>query len=160
MTEPFAPKHLALRPALPADAEFLYQLLKASLQEYVDQTWGWNEQWQRDHFQQKFDPSRSQIILLEREAIGVIAVDEREKEIFLSNIQILPAYQGRGVGSYLIQSLLEKARAEGKDVTLQVLKVNPARALYQRLGFVIVGQSETHYQMRQQTLGRPNAGTF
>jgi hypothetical protein len=30
-----------------------------------------------------------------------------------------------------------------------VLKVNPARRLYERLGLVIVGATDTHYLMRR-----------
>lgn len=37
--------------------------------------------------------------------------------------------------------------AGARPVWLQVLKVNPARALYERLGFRVVGQSDTHWHM-------------
>jgi len=33
-------------------------------------------------------------------------------------------------------------------VELYVLKVNPARGLYERLGFAIIGETETHHIMR------------
>lgn len=42
---------LSLRPATPEDAEFLFQILKATVWEYVDQTWGWDEEWQRAYFE-------------------------------------------------------------------------------------------------------------
>jgi hypothetical protein len=29
-----------------------------------------------------------------------------------------------------------------------VLKVNPARRLYERLGLVVVGETDTHFEMR------------
>ena len=62
--------------------------------------------------------------------------------------KILPEYQNRGVGSAVIRDVLAQAQAEGLSVGLQVLKVNPARRLYERLGFSLVGETATHYLMR------------
>lgn len=74
---------LRLRPATPKDAEFLFQTLKATMREYVDQTWGWDEEWQRAYFQKRFDPAKNQIIVLDDRDIGVIAAEKREDEVFL-----------------------------------------------------------------------------
>jgi ribosomal protein S18 acetylase RimI-like enzyme len=80
--------------------------------------------------------------------VGVFRVERREDSIFLSNIGIRPAYQGRGIGTKLIQDLLDEGRARGVPVELRVLKVNPARDLYERLGFTVTEEFETHWQMR------------
>ena len=66
----------------------------------------------------------------------------------MRTIEILPEYQNRGVGSAVIRDVLAQAQAEGLPVGLQVLKVNPARRLYERLGFNVVGETATHYLMR------------
>jgi hypothetical protein len=55
---------------------------------------------------------------------------------------------GGGATSVFIQSLLADVHRTGKPVVLQVLKANRARRLYERLGFVMTGESETHYVMR------------
>jgi ribosomal protein S18 acetylase RimI-like enzyme len=62
----------------------------------------------------------------------------------------LPEFQGRGLGTTILGDVIEHARMGRRPVSLQVLKVNPARRLYERLGFVISGESETHFQMRLQ----------
>ena len=112
------------------------------------QTWGqWDETWQSHYFQQHLDPSACQIIVLHGQDIGAISVVRRVTDIFLSNIELLPAYQGHGIGTQLIQTLLDEAQQKKVAITLQVLKVNPARRLYERLGFVISGETTTHYQM-------------
>jgi len=137
-----------LRPTTPEDAEFLYQLLKATMREYVDQTWGWDEDWQRAYFEMRFDPAKNQIIVLDNHDIGVIATEKSEDEILLSSLYILPEYQGRGIGTRLIKELLARAFRDGLAVGLRVLKVNPARRLYERLGFVVVEEKDTHYYMK------------
>jgi GNAT superfamily N-acetyltransferase len=140
--------NVTLRVAAIDDADFLFRLHRTAMQSYVAQTWGaWDEGWQLQHFQQHFDPSACQIIMLHRQDIGVISVVRQETGMFLSNIELLPAYQGRGIGTYLIKTLLDEAYQKDVVLTLQVLKVNPARQLYERLGFAISGETNTHYQM-------------
>ena len=116
--------------------------------EYIAKIWGWDEQWRQEHFTENFDPDTDQVIVLDEKDIGVISIEEKEDEIFLSKIYILPEYQGRGIGTQLINYLLEVAFNSGLPVTLRVLKTNPAKLLYERLGFVEVGETETEYLMK------------
>jgi ribosomal protein S18 acetylase RimI-like enzyme len=130
------------------DADFLFQLHRTAMQIYVTETWGtWNEDWQLQHFQKHFDPSACQVIMLRGQDIGIISVDRQESGIFLSNLELLPAFRGLGIGTALLKTLLEEAQQKGLPLTLQVLKVNPARRLYERLGFVVSGETSTHFQM-------------
>lgn len=147
-----------LRPATWQDADFLYRLHRAALQNYVEQTYGpWDDQWQQRHFAQHYRPSECRIITLNGQDVGVVRTVEDDAEVCLSVIEILPQFQGGGIGTSVIQSVLDKAHGKGKPVTLQVFKVNPARRLYSRLGFENVGETDTHYQMR--ALPPEDAGT-
>jgi ribosomal protein S18 acetylase RimI-like enzyme len=140
--------HIELRPATADDFDFLYRLHRATLKEYVARTWGWDEGWQRQRFEQHFDPAASQVIEFKKRDAGVVSVVEREEEIFLANIAVTPDLQGQGIGTSVIQQVLDEAKRSGKPVVLQVLKVNPARRLYERLGFSVTGENETHYFMK------------
>ena len=60
---------------------------------------------------------------------------------------MLPAYQGRGIGTALIMALVTEANQQRVPLTLQVLKVNPARRLYERLGFVVRDETAMHWPM-------------
>ena len=74
-------------------------------------------------------------------------MERRVNTLFLANLQILPEEQGHGLGTAIIKAILAQAYDEGISVSLQVLKVNPARHLYERLGFVVSGETTTHYLM-------------
>lgn len=137
-----------LRPATAADYDFLYQLKVAALKEYVAATWGWDEVHQRQHFAAHFDPERSQVIVVNGRDVGELSLVENEDSVQISGIYILPEYQGRGLGTAVLGDVIERARKGRRPVSLQVLKVNPARRLYERLGFVVFAESATHYQMR------------
>ncbi len=143
-----------LRRARRSDSGFLYALHRSTLAEYVDQVWGWDENRQRAWFYGRFDPMRSKVVQVEGRDAGVLAVRLEGAEIFLASIQILPELQGKGVGATLIGSVLAEAFADGRSVRLQVLRVNPARSLYERLGFRVVEETDTHLVMQ----ARPSAG--
>jgi hypothetical protein len=43
-----------LRSASNLDREFLYRLYSMTMREVVDETWGWDEDWQRKDFEKRF----------------------------------------------------------------------------------------------------------
>jgi ribosomal protein S18 acetylase RimI-like enzyme len=134
-----------LRSARHDDRDFLYALNEATMREHVEHVWGWDDQEQVAFFEDRFHPDGWQVIEANGEAIGVLIVEESEDEIYLAEIQIAPAWQGRGIGSSVMRSLMKRAAASGKPLTLRVLHVNDrARALYERLGFQKFKAIETH----------------
>jgi ribosomal protein S18 acetylase RimI-like enzyme len=119
------------------------------MREYVDATWGWDDDEQIAFFGEHFDPARLQIIQVGNADIGVLSVEERTDEIYLAEIQLLPQWQGQGIGSSVIRSLIERGAVHDKPVTLRVLHANPrAAALYERFGFRRFREIETHTYMR------------
>ena len=140
---------ISVRPATREDYDFFWWLHRVTMKPYVEKTWGWDEQWQAQHFRDHFDPTTREIIECDGVLIGCISVERREHCIFLSVIKIVPDHQNQGIGTKLIRALLNEADGRGAPVELQVLKVNPARRLYERLGFAVVGETETHYLMRR-----------
>jgi ribosomal protein S18 acetylase RimI-like enzyme len=73
-------------------------------------------------------------------------VDEETPEL---SVAVLPAYQGRGIGTALLARLLEAAQACYGAVSLSVAEENPALRLYERLGFEVVGKSGTSLTMKK-----------
>ena len=55
-------------------------------------------------------------------------------------IAVLPEYLGGGVGTLLLQHLLEAAKQRYPRVVLSVRATNPAKRLYERMGFVVIGE--------------------
>jgi len=139
---------ISLRPATRDDYDFLWWLHRATMRPYVEETWGWDEQWQAKYFHDHFDPITREIVECDGVPVGCISVERRERCIFLAAIEIAPDYQSREIGTELIRDLLNEADGRGVAIELQVLQVNPARRLYERLGFAVIGETETHYIMR------------
>ncbi len=136
---------IELRQIETSDFDFLWQLHNAALKDYVAQTWGWDENRQRENFIKTFNPSEGKIIVVEGKDAGYLWVIEKELEVLLASIRLLPELQNHGIGSKIIRDLLENSE---KPIRLQVLKVNPARRLYERMGFKICGETATHFILR------------
>lgn len=139
---------IAFRPACYQDYDFLYQLHITTMKDYVDKTWGWNDDFQQKMFKENFEPDKLKVITFDKKDIGIIVVENSDKDVFLRVIEILPKYQNKGIGRCIIQDMLDKAKNANKVVFLYVLKVNPAQNLYKSLGFEIVSETTTHYIMR------------
>jgi ribosomal protein S18 acetylase RimI-like enzyme len=145
--EPILDIVCTLRPATEQDYTFLWSLHKAALGPHVAKVYGWDETLQAQLFRERFDPARRSIIVVADQDVGVLEVTEGEDGVFLDTIEIMPEHQGRGLGGTVTGDVVRNAHAAGLPVTLRVLKVNPARRLYERLGFVEIGQTETHFIM-------------
>ena len=130
------------------DFEFLWQLHNAALKKYITATWGWDEALQQKFFAESFNAGDGEIVVVNGKDAGFLSISEKEFEIVLISIRLLPEFQNRGVGTKLIKDVLDAARVKNKPVRLQVLKANPARNLYEKLGFKIFAETGTHFQMR------------
>ena len=138
-----------LRPATSADYGFLYDLHKAAIRPSVEATWDWDEAWQQDYFAQKFDASKRQIIVVDDQDIGVLILEEREGAVYIGLIEVLPAFQGRGIGTAVIQDILDQEHEQNRPIMLHVLKTNEAgKRLYERLGFAVTAVEEIKYKMQ------------
>ncbi len=140
---------LQTRPATFQDFDFLWHLHCQAFKTYIDETWGWDEEWQTARFRKDFKPSETEIIVHDGEDIGYICVQERDDEIFLDNVAILPSHQRKGLGTQLMKELMKKAADSERPLRLNVLRVNPARSLYERLGFHVTGSDDYRYHMEK-----------
>jgi ribosomal protein S18 acetylase RimI-like enzyme len=137
-----------LRQVTVADYAFLFHLHRASMKDYVSQTWDWDERVQQTLFQERFEPSLLQIVVVDGRDVGVLSIKQQSDTLVLANLQILPDSQKQGLGTAIIRALIWQASQQGISVSLQVLKVNPALKLYERLGFTVTGETDTHYLMK------------
>jgi ribosomal protein S18 acetylase RimI-like enzyme len=115
---------------------------------YVEVLWGWDDVVQQAFFDRFLAAGHVWVVMSEKTPVGAVQWHEQDDHLFLAHIEVLPAYQGLGIGTEVIRSLQETARERNLPLKLQVLNINPrANALYARLGFVADGETETHTEM-------------
>jgi ribosomal protein S18 acetylase RimI-like enzyme len=145
-------KHVTLRPASQADADFVYAVTEASMRGYVEALWG---NWLPEATRASFKPERSQIIQFNGTDIGCIEFHVEPSVINIGKLYIYPSYQNRGIGSFLLGQLIERASAGETPIRLRVLRTNPARRFYERHGFTVVETTDERFVMeRPATLPR------
>ena len=67
--------------------------------------------------------------------IGFIGIKNYEKQIYVYRFFIDEKYRGRGIGTIALNKMIDIAKQQDKDMTLEVSGYNMAKDLYERLGF-------------------------
>ena len=143
-------EELSFRKAYASDSEFVFTVKKAAFREYVEQVWGWDDDYQRELHNRRLDSQDVCIIQFRGTDIGFLATSSTPDTLKVNQLFILPEHQGKGIGSACMTRIVDDASLEQKSVTLQVLKVNTRGiTFYQKLGFSIVSESPTHFQMEK-----------
>ena len=141
---------LTQRPATNADLDMMYSILRESLHAYVEQVYGpWDDIAQRARFDAVTQVEHHTMLELDGRPIGFTCITRPPGEIYLNRIMILPEFQNRGLGSQVLRKVIEQGDRDGLPIRLRVMKVNPARRLYERNGFVLTDESNTHYMMER-----------
>ena len=137
-----------IRDATQNDFEDAYSIKKVALQSYVEKTWGWNEQFQRNYHEKYFEPKNLKIIEVENKPVGSLKVIKEKNYIFLSELFIMNKYQSKKIGSTIINDYIKNTNAEKKTVKLQVLRSNGrAVQLYKKLGFKTYEEDNVYFKM-------------
>ena len=156
-----APPGLSLRRILDSDLPFLEELYASTRQEELAQVpWSAEQKrgflrWQfvnQHQYYQQYYP-QCEFLIVERtgadgvERLGRLYVDRWPDQIRLVDISLGPEFRGRGIGRMLMEGILAEGRTSGKRVTIHVEHNNPARGLYDRLGFRHVDTNGIYHLM-------------
>jgi GNAT superfamily N-acetyltransferase len=130
------------------DFDFARQLYFETMRWAIERVFGWDQAHQEASFAGWLNPDEVNIIMANGVDVGWIQQREDCGAISLGSIYVTPEMQGKGIGTRVIQTLLDLGRQHSQPVTLAVMKINPAFALYERLGFRITHEDEHKLYMR------------
>ena len=140
---------VSLRPAAESDHDFLRVLFLSTREQELAALPGGADAHRRlfdgqfsaqlHSYRHAFPQAVDAIIEVLGIAVGRLYVDRVQGTLHLVDISLLPEYRGRGIGTALIRALLDEAASVSGAVKLSVAASNPARRLYERLGFRTVG---------------------
>ena len=149
---------LGLRPATSEDEPFLLSLFASTrLDELALMNWDENQKEvfigfqfnaQSRQYVMSYPHAHNSIILWDDAPIGRLLLDRGDCEFTLVDVALLPSHRGCGIGTHLIEDLLREAAAAGKPVKLHVWHSNPAKNLYQRMGFSAANDAGVYCEMR------------
>jgi ribosomal protein S18 acetylase RimI-like enzyme len=136
---------LGLRPAGPGDAEVLYRIYASTREdELAAVPWEapakeaflrMQSAAQERSYHATFPNASYDLIVSDAGTLGRLYVDRSETVWLVIDLALLPDHRGQGIGTRLLTELLADAGAAGRPVQMHVERFNPARRLYDRLGF-------------------------
>lgn len=138
-----------LRPATYGDFPFTLELYVSSMKPLLRALDAWDAEKAEVAFRGYFIPDEIKIVQLDGKDIGWLQVSISEKELCLDQVHLLEEARGKGIGTCLINSVIDAATKQGRDVSLSLIKGNPSLELYKKLGFGLVGEDDTKFHMRR-----------
>jgi GNAT superfamily N-acetyltransferase len=126
------PPAYTLRAATADDVAFIHALRVSGLRVHVERIWGWDDGDQRARFARRYVAEAYQVIEVDARDVGAVSVEWGSDGVFLDDVEI--AAEWRGLGNAVLGGILTEAQRRGLPVRLQVLRGNPARRWYERLG--------------------------
>jgi len=150
---------VGLRPVVPEDREFLLQVYSGSRSEEMNLV-DWDDRQKNEFLRMQFEaqdkyyreyyPSASfGVLLLENSPCGRLYIDRWASEIRIVDIAILPEFRNRGIGTALLSHIIDEAEKLHLPVSIHVEQFNPALSLYQRLGFLPIGENGIYHLMNR-----------
>jgi GNAT superfamily N-acetyltransferase len=148
---------ISLRPITPEDDSFLAGLYASTRTEELAKT-NWNEEQkamfcrmqfnaQTVDYRRNYPDASFQIIERDGVAAGRLLVLRSDEKIHVIDIALLPEHRGAGIGTKFLRELQDEAKAAGKPLSIHVERFNPARRLYDRLGFQQVEEKGVYFLM-------------
>lgn len=104
---------------------------------------------QSAHLAQHYADASFDVIEVDGEDAGRLIVWRSQQVIAVVDIALLPEYRGRGIGTGLMQAILDEADTTGAKIVLHVESFNRAQGLYARLGFHQVGTDGVYFKMER-----------
>ena len=145
MTEATPNNLVSLRAVQPEDETFLTSVYGSTREQELAMT-PWTVE-QREafiqfqytaqlaHYQTEYPRAEQSVILLGDNRVGRIYVDRRESEIHILDITLLTQYRGQGIGTPILQQVMDEAAQAGKSVSINLDSFNQSHQLFARLGF-------------------------
>lgn len=150
---------ISIREALPEDAPVVTRFIRLMLKEVASigghKVAKADEEWKRiqgmiedginskDHvylLADVGDPPQTPIGVVEAQIVTLGDVFEPKKTLHIRSVYVLGNHRRKGVAKALLRSVLDWGKSVGcVEANLNVLSRNPARALYEKLGFHMFG---------------------
>jgi GNAT superfamily N-acetyltransferase len=139
---------ITLRPAIDQDFEYCKRLYFAEMEWIIEQL-RLDRTAQEMGFGQQWRLPQVRIIALDGTDVGWFQAIKQDDELFVAQMFVDGPFQRRGIGTEVVKRLIGEANEFNLAVRLNVVKINPARRLYERLGFRVTHEDDRKYYMKR-----------
>ncbi|WP_321845552.1 GNAT family N-acetyltransferase [Paraburkholderia bannensis] len=125
------------------DKHALFSLYELSLRQYIESTFGWDEDFQRERFNASYLDRDFISIYVGSLAVGYVSLKDEVEHVHLSLLLLQPEFRGRGIGQRVMHMLIARVSASGRPLTLSCFLCNQgAIRFYKKLGLSAVSEDE------------------
>jgi GNAT superfamily N-acetyltransferase len=139
---------IELRPALEHDFAYCRRLYFGEMRWMVEEL-RLDRTAQETSFRQQWNSTQVRIIVLDGADVGWVQTIREEDELFVAQMFVDSRFQRRGIGTEVMKRLISEATAFNLAVRLNVVRINPARRLYERLGFRVTHEDDRKFYMKR-----------
>lgn len=134
---------------LESERSSVYEAYKETMKEYVENTFGWDEEKQLRGFR-SLDLEKLDAIRKGSEVMGYLITSPMEKEIFIFLFLVMKRYRGKGHGSEILSIAESRFTDLGFEaVQGKVLKGNPALSFWEKCGYEILPGDTFSYKIQK-----------
>jgi GNAT superfamily N-acetyltransferase len=142
------PMQITVRLAVAEDFEYCKRLYLAGMERIIEE-FGLERSAQAASFSEEWAPTQVRIISFGGSDVGWLQSDMRDDGLFVAQLFADGPFQGRGIGTEVMNQLIGEAAALNQPVSLAVVKINPAIRLYRRLGFRTTHEDDRKFYMKR-----------
>ena len=142
------PVPIELRPALDHDFEYCRHLYFGEMRWIIEEL-HLDRTAQETGFRQQWSSTQVRIVVLDGTDVGWVQTIREEDELFVGQMFVDGRFQRKGIGTEVMKRLISEATAFNLAVRLNVVRINPARRLYERLGFRVTHEDDRKCYMKR-----------
>jgi ribosomal protein S18 acetylase RimI-like enzyme len=154
-------REVSLRPVTERDEDLLLRIYASTREDEMKQAADWTDEqkemflrWQlemqRQDYETRFPQADYRVILFKGKPAGRLWVARTPEQIRLLDIAVLPEFQNRRIGTFLLTELIKESEETGIPLRHMIFKLNTeARRFYERLGFRLVEDDRMYLLMER-----------
>lgn len=150
---------ISIRSISSSDFAFLKRVYRSTREDELQLT-GWDETQkskfiefqfnaQHSHYTNAYDGAELNLILLKNIPVGRLYLWKTKIQIRIMDIALLPDYRGKGIGTRILNSLVQESEESGKKLSIHVEYNNPALHFYEKLDFKKTDDTGVYYFMER-----------
>jgi GNAT superfamily N-acetyltransferase len=142
------PVPIELRPAVDHDFEYCRRLYFGEMRWIIEEL-HLDRTAQETSFRNQWKSTQVRMIVFDGADVGWVQTTSADNELFIGQIFVDSPFQRRGIGTEVMKRLIREAAASNLALSLDVVRINPARRLYERLGFRITHEDDRKFHMKR-----------
>jgi len=133
---------IELHEAKEEDLDQLVMIRIAAMRESLEKVGRFDAARARARLTEDFQTKNTKCFIYKTKIIGFIISKRENEEIVINHLYVLPEFQNRGIGKFILDKIIEQGKNERRNIRLMALKESRANNFYLKHGFKYLSSIE------------------